>query len=47
RLMLKVHHTGSAHVATLPREQAEFRQGQVHEAAKKEGFPFRCVIEPE
>ncbi|MBI1821864.1 MAG: ATP-dependent Clp protease adaptor ClpS [Nitrospirae bacterium] len=47
KLMLEVHQTGSAHVTTLPKEQAEFRQVQVHDAAKKEGFPFRCVIEPE
>ncbi|MBI1819060.1 MAG: ATP-dependent Clp protease adaptor ClpS [Nitrospirae bacterium] len=47
KLMLEVHHTGASHVATLPREQAELRQAQVHDAARKEGFPFRCIIEPE
>jgi ATP-dependent Clp protease adaptor protein ClpS len=47
KLTLEVHHTKSSHVATLPREQAELRQTQVHDAARKAGFPFRCIIEPE
>jgi ATP-dependent Clp protease adaptor protein ClpS len=46
KLMLEVHHKGASHVATLPREQAELRQSQVHDAARREGFPFRCIIEP-
>ena len=46
-LMLEVHHSGSAHVTTLPREQAELRQALVLDAANRERFPFRCVIEPE
>ncbi|HXN07204.1 MAG TPA: ATP-dependent Clp protease adaptor ClpS [Nitrospiria bacterium] len=46
RLTLEVHQKGSSHVDTLPLETAEFRQEQVHLAAKREGFPFRCVIEP-
>ena len=46
RLMWEVHTVGASHVATLPLEQAEMRQAQVHEAAKSAGFPFRCVIEP-
>ncbi|MBI1822776.1 MAG: ATP-dependent Clp protease adaptor ClpS [Nitrospirae bacterium] len=45
-LTMEVHRSGSSHVATLPREMAELRQMQVHDAARKEGFPFRCVIEP-
>jgi ATP-dependent Clp protease adaptor protein ClpS len=45
RMTMEVHHNGSSHVATLPREQAELRQAQVHDAARMEGFPFRCVIE--
>jgi ATP-dependent Clp protease adaptor protein ClpS len=47
KLTIEVHHNGSSHVTTLPREQAELRQAQVHDAARMEGFPFRCVIEPE
>lgn len=45
-LMWQVHTQGSAHVATLSKEQAELKQEQVHAAARAEGFPFRCVIEP-
>ena len=45
RLMWEVHSKGASHVATLPLEQAEFKQEQVHRAARTEGFPFRCVIE--
>ncbi len=46
RLMWEVHTTGASHVATLPLEQAEMKQAQVHHAAKAAGFPFRCAIEP-
>jgi ATP-dependent Clp protease adaptor protein ClpS len=45
RLMWEVHTSGASHVATLPLEQAELKQEQVHRAAHVEGFPFRCVIE--
>jgi ATP-dependent Clp protease adaptor protein ClpS len=45
RLMWEVHSKGASHVATLPLEQAELKQEQVHRAARAEGFPFRCVIE--
>jgi len=45
-LMWQVHTQGAAHVATLSKEQAELKQEQVHNAARAEGFPFRCVIEP-
>ena len=47
KLMFKIHFTGSAHVATMPLERAEFIVQQVHTAAALEGFPFRCTIEPE
>jgi ATP-dependent Clp protease adaptor protein ClpS len=46
RLMWEVHTTGASHVATLPLEQAEMKQSQVHQAAKSAGYPFRCVVEP-
>jgi len=46
RLMLEVHHNGSAVVAVLPLEQAELRQQQTHSMAQKEGYPLRCMIEP-
>ena len=45
KLTMEVHRNGSSHVVTLPREQAELRQVQVHDAARMEGFPFRCVIQ--
>jgi len=45
RLMWEVHSKGASHVATLPLEQAELKQEQVHRAARTAGFPFRCVIE--
>ncbi len=46
RLMLEVHHKGSAVVDVLPLEQAEFRQQQTHSLARKAGYPLRCIIEP-
>jgi ATP-dependent Clp protease adaptor protein ClpS len=45
-LMWEIHTTGASHVATLPLEQAEMKQAQVHQAAATAGFPFRCVVEP-
>jgi ATP-dependent Clp protease adaptor protein ClpS len=46
RLMWEVHTEGASQVAILSKEQAELKQEQVHAAAQREGFPFRCVIEP-
>lgn len=46
RLMLEVHHKGSAVVAVMSLEQAELRQQQTHTLAQKEGYPLRCIIEP-
>ncbi len=46
-LMYEIHLNGSAHVVTLPLEQAEFKVEQVHSAAALEQFPFTCTIEPE
>lgn len=46
KLMFEVHYSGSAHVDTLPLERAEFKVEQVHTAARLEGYPFRCTIEP-
>ncbi|OGW14767.1 MAG: Clp protease ClpS [Nitrospinae bacterium RIFCSPLOWO2_12_FULL_47_7] len=45
-LMYEVHHTGAAHVATLPLEVAEFKVEQVHSAAAVEPCPLTCTIEP-
>ncbi len=46
RLMLEAHQTGSAVVATLPREVAELRVDQVHNLARPRGYPLTCSIEP-
>lgn len=46
KLMYEIHYSGSAHVDTLPLERAEFKVEQVHSAARLEGYPFRCTIEP-
>jgi len=46
RLMWEVHTQGASHVTTLSKEQAELKQQQVHAAARAEGFPLRCIIEP-
>jgi ATP-dependent Clp protease adaptor protein ClpS len=45
QLMLEVHHTGSAVVATLPLEVAELRCEQVHALARPRGYPLSCSIE--
>jgi len=45
KLMYEIHLQGSAAVATMPLEQAEFKVGQVHRAAAMEEFPFTCTIE--
>jgi ATP-dependent Clp protease adaptor protein ClpS len=45
-LMYEVHHSGAAHVATLPLEIAEFKVEQVHGAAAVEQYPLTCTIEP-
>lgn len=45
KLMYEIHLQGSATVATMPLEQAEFKVEQVHCAAAMEEFPFTCTIE--
>jgi len=47
QIMYEIHNSGSAYVATLPLEQAEFKVEQVHNAAAMEQFPFTCTIERE
>ena len=41
----EIHLQGSAAVATMPLEKAEFKVEQVHRAAAMEEFPFTCTIE--
>jgi len=45
KLMYEIHLQGSAAVATMPLEKAEFKVEQVHRAAAMEEFPFTCTIE--
>ena len=45
KLMYEIHLQGSALVATMPLEQAEFKVDQIHIAAAMEEFPFTCTIE--
>ena len=45
KLMYEIHLQGSALVATMPLEQAEFKVDQIHRAAAMEEFPFTCTIE--
>ncbi len=41
----RAHYTGTAHVATLPLEEAKHRVGQAHQAARLAGYPLSFTIE--
>lgn len=45
RVMLKVHHEGSAIAGVYPRDIAETRSRQVAEYAQTHQHPLQCVIE--
>lgn len=45
RLMLQVHHEGSAVAGIYPRDIAETRSRQVTEYAQTHQHPLQCVIE--
>ncbi len=47
QIMLKAHHTGLAHVVSLPLEQAEFRVDQCHSLARARKLPLKFTYEPE
>ena len=47
RLMLQVHHTGSAVVGIYPRDVAETKVEQVNESSRQAGYPLLCTCEPE
>jgi ATP-dependent Clp protease adaptor protein ClpS len=47
KIMLRAHHTGIAHVTTLPLEQAEFRVDQSHSLARAQKFPLKLTYERE
>jgi ATP-dependent Clp protease adaptor protein ClpS len=42
----RAHYTGVAHVITLPIEEAKYRVGNAHGAARQAGFPLTFSIEP-
>lgn len=45
RLMLEVHHQGSAIAGVYPRDIAETRSRQVAEYAQTHQHPLQCVVE--
>ncbi len=47
RVMLIAHYTGTAHVQTLPKSEAQKRIGKAHFAAGLEGYPLHFSMEPE
>jgi len=47
RLMLMVHHKGMAVAGVYTHDIAETKKMQVIDAARAEGHPFMCTIEPE
>ncbi|MBI4769137.1 MAG: ATP-dependent Clp protease adaptor ClpS [Chloroflexi bacterium] len=46
-VMLEAHYNGRAHVITLPLEEAKYRVGQAHAAARAAQFPLAFTIEVE
>ena len=47
KLMLDVHNKGKALVGIFTKDIAETKVFLVHEAAKENGFPLKCSMEPE
>jgi ATP-dependent Clp protease adaptor protein ClpS len=45
-VMLEAHYGGKAYVMTLPHEEAKYRVGQAHSAARAAGYPLTFTIEP-
>lgn len=45
-IMLSVHKNGSGIAGVYPYDIAETKSYEVNEAAKAEGFPLKCRIEP-
>ncbi len=46
-IMLAVHRHGSGVAGVYVRQVAETKCATVHRRARSEGFPLRCVMEPE
>ena len=47
RVMLQAHYNGRAVVVKLGQEEAKYRVGQAHAAARANGYPLSFTIEPE
>lgn len=47
QIMLRVHRNGRGTCGVYPKQIAETKVLQVHERARREGFPLRCIMEPE
>jgi len=46
KLMLDVHNKGKAQVGIFTKEVAETKIFLVHQAAKENSYPLKCVMEP-
>ena len=46
RIMLDVHKKGKGIVGQYPWDIASTKAEQVHEAARENEFPLRCIVEP-
>ena len=46
-LMYNIHNLGLEHVVLMPLERAEFKVETVHRAARAQGYPLTCTVEPE
>ena len=47
KLMLQIHHQGSARCGLFPRDVAETKIHQVETASRTSGHPLRCIMERE
>jgi ATP-dependent Clp protease adaptor protein ClpS len=45
--MMEAHNTGSAHVVTLPYQEAQERVYEAHNAAREAGYPLTFYLEPD
>jgi ATP-dependent Clp protease adaptor protein ClpS len=45
QIMLQVHNKGQAVCGVYPRQIAEAKINLVHERARGEGYPLRCILE--
>jgi ATP-dependent Clp protease adaptor protein ClpS len=47
QIMMEAHNTGSAHVVTLPYQEAQERVYEAHNAAREAGYPLTFYLEPD